>query len=191
MASAGGPGSGDAAVIPRHEVAAAIVLSLLPLATYVLALLVTRAFDPRYVLNTVFGVALLLAYLVHGAEGRRPRYAQAVASYERAVARRPSYWQAINNLAIVFNNTGQHGRAYRWMREAVRLDPARATTRANFGELLRAMGFAAIVLLPTAIEPRVSYRAHAIGFALGAAAGTLFFGLRHRRLRAAEQVHWE
>jgi rhomboid protease GluP len=57
--------------------------------------------------------------------------------------------------------------------------------------LLRALGFAAILLLPTAIEPRVSYRAHAIGFALGGAAGALFFGARREALRAAERVEWE
>jgi rhomboid protease GluP len=57
--------------------------------------------------------------------------------------------------------------------------------------LLRAVGFAAIVLLPTAIEPRVSYRAHAIGFALGGLAGALFFGARRKALRAGERVEWE
>lgn len=57
--------------------------------------------------------------------------------------------------------------------------------------LLRAFGFAALVLLPTAIEARVSYRAHAIGFALGSAAGVLYFGARRRALQAAETVAWE
>jgi rhomboid protease GluP len=57
--------------------------------------------------------------------------------------------------------------------------------------LLRALGFAAIVLLPTAIEPQVSYRAHAIGFALGGTTGVLFFAARRRVLRAAERVEWE
>jgi uncharacterized membrane protein len=80
LSPAAGPSArgGEPTALPRHEVVAAIALSLLPIATYVLALLVTRAFDQRYVLNTVFGVALLLAYLIHEATSRRPRYAQAV-----------------------------------------------------------------------------------------------------------------
>lgn len=57
--------------------------------------------------------------------------------------------------------------------------------------LLRAFGFGVIVLLPTAIEPRISYRAHAIGFALGAGAGIAFFAARRGSLRAAERVEWE
>lgn len=57
--------------------------------------------------------------------------------------------------------------------------------------LLRAVGFATLVLLPTAIEPRISYRGHAIGFALGAVSGVLFFAVRRDALRAAEQVDWE
>jgi len=57
--------------------------------------------------------------------------------------------------------------------------------------LLRAVGFATIVLLPTAIEPRISYRAHAIGFVLGSAAGVAFFAVRRDALRAAERSSWE
>jgi len=57
--------------------------------------------------------------------------------------------------------------------------------------VVRALGFAVIVLLPTAIEPRVSYSAHAIGFALGGVAGLVFFGARREALRARERVEWE
>jgi membrane associated rhomboid family serine protease len=37
--------------------------------------------------------------------------------------------------------------------------------------LMRALAFSLVVLVPTQFEPQVSYRTHAIGFALG-----LFFG---------------
>jgi len=69
------------------------------------------------------------------------RYRLAAESYERAVARRPSYMAAVNNLAIVFYTTGQLDRAYRWMREAVLIDPASPVTRSNFGETLAALTF--------------------------------------------------
>jgi hypothetical protein len=58
-------GSTAANPVPRHEIVAAAVLCLLPFTTYVLALLVTHAYTYKYLLNTVFGVAILAAYAVH------------------------------------------------------------------------------------------------------------------------------
>jgi rhomboid protease GluP len=57
--------------------------------------------------------------------------------------------------------------------------------------VLRATGFALVVLAPTVLEPRVSYRAHAIGFVLGTLVGAAFFALRRERIREAERVEWE
>jgi rhomboid protease GluP len=56
---------------------------------------------------------------------------------------------------------------------------------------VRAVGFGLIVLVPTAIEPHVSYRTHAIGFGLGVAAGLLYFSKRKEALRASERIEFD
>jgi len=57
--------------------------------------------------------------------------------------------------------------------------------------LFRAIGFGCIVLLPTAIEPGVSYRTHFIGFAVGVLFGLAYFSREKQRLRAAERIVFE
>lgn len=57
--------------------------------------------------------------------------------------------------------------------------------------VVRAAGFVMIVLLPTTLEPLVSYRAHAVGFALGAVFGAAYFLGRKGSLRQAERIEWE
>lgn len=57
--------------------------------------------------------------------------------------------------------------------------------------LVRAVGFGLIVLVPTAVEPQVSYRTHAIGFVAGAAAALAYFSKHRDRLRASERVELE
>jgi rhomboid protease GluP len=55
----------------------------------------------------------------------------------------------------------------------------------------RAVGFSILVFLPTVFEPEVSYRTHAIGFALGVAFGLAYFAARKPVLRAAERMEME
>jgi len=57
--------------------------------------------------------------------------------------------------------------------------------------MVRAVGFAIVVFIPTTLEPRVSYRTHAIGFGLGVAFGLAYFAARKRTLRAAERLEME
>ena len=59
--------TGAAPEIPRWEIIAAVLMCLLPFTTYAIAEFVTRAYTTKYLLNTVFGVALVTAYLVHHA----------------------------------------------------------------------------------------------------------------------------
>lgn len=71
--------AGNAAVtdyrpIPRHELVAALVTALLPFTTYVVAVLVTHAYVYRYILNTLIGIALLLAFLTYRVERYRRLY---------------------------------------------------------------------------------------------------------------------
>jgi len=54
--------------------------------------------------------------------------------------------------------------------------------------LLRAVGFSVIVLMPTVVEPTVSYRTHALGFGIGVALGWIYFYVQKERLRGAERV---
>lgn len=68
-------GVGKDSTIPRHEVAAAVTLSLLPVMTYILAYFVTRAFTDKYVINTVVGISLVVAYLTWQLRAWRPRCA--------------------------------------------------------------------------------------------------------------------
>lgn len=54
--------------------------------------------------------------------------------------------------------------------------------------IVRAAGFGLIVLVPTAVEPSVSYRTHVIGFAVGVLAATLYFSRNKETLRSHERV---
>jgi membrane associated rhomboid family serine protease len=57
--------------------------------------------------------------------------------------------------------------------------------------LVRAVGFGLIVLVPTAVEPTVSYRTHVIGFGVGIAFGIAYFWKRKEALRSAERIELE
>ena len=53
---------------------------------------------------------------------------------------------------------------------------------------IRAVGFGLIVLVPTAIEPAVSYRTHLIGFVVGVSFAIAYFAKRKEELRDAERI---
>lgn len=57
--------------------------------------------------------------------------------------------------------------------------------------VVRAVGFGLIVLVPTAIEPAVSYRTHLIGFVVGVVFALAYFSKRKEELRAAERVEYD
>jgi rhomboid protease GluP len=57
--------------------------------------------------------------------------------------------------------------------------------------LMRSVGVGLIVLMPTALQPSVSYRTHAIGVALGVAAGIACFLARKKEIREAEVIEFE
>jgi rhomboid protease GluP len=57
--------------------------------------------------------------------------------------------------------------------------------------LTRSVGVGLIVLMPTAFQPSVSYRTHAIGFLMGVAAGIACFLLRKPAIREAEVVEFD
>ncbi len=57
--------------------------------------------------------------------------------------------------------------------------------------LVRAVGFGLIVLVPTAVEPTVSYRTHVIGFGVGIAFAIAYFWKQKEALRAAERIELE
>ena len=64
--------------------------------------------------------------------------------------------------------------------------------RFGFGKrLLRAVGFGVIVLMPTVVEPAVSYRTHALGLGVGAMLGLVYFHVSKERLRRAERIEIE
>ncbi len=52
--------------------------------------------------------------------------------------------------------------------------------------LLRIAGIALIVLVPTAVQPEVSYRTHFIGCGLGTVAAVAYFVVKRRPIRALE-----
>lgn len=57
--------------------------------------------------------------------------------------------------------------------------------------VLRSLGVALILFLPSAVQPEISYRAHAIGLVLGIVAAAVFFQRYKRRIRAAEVLEIE
>jgi rhomboid protease GluP len=56
---------------------------------------------------------------------------------------------------------------------------------------VRAAGFALITLLPTSFDPQVSYRTHALGFAIGAWWGVAHYIARRDEIRREEVVEFE
>jgi hypothetical protein len=57
--------------------------------------------------------------------------------------------------------------------------------------LLRSVGVGLVVLMPAALQPFVSYRTHAIGFAVGVAGALTYFLARKEAIRSAEVVERE
>jgi rhomboid protease GluP len=57
--------------------------------------------------------------------------------------------------------------------------------------LLRALGFSLLVLMPTVVEPAVSYRTHALGLGVGVTLGVAYFYFNKDRLRSAERLEIE
>ncbi len=57
--------------------------------------------------------------------------------------------------------------------------------------IMRAMVFGMVLLLPTTFQVNVSYRTHAIGFALGAVSAFAYFQRNRHSIRAAEVVEVE
>lgn len=58
--------------------------------------------------------------------------------------------------------------------------------RPPFKRLLRAIGFAALMLLPTTFEPQTSYLAHGIGFVVGVSYGLFHFRRHYSEFRDYE-----
>ncbi|HEX4924207.1 MAG TPA: rhomboid family intramembrane serine protease [Bdellovibrionales bacterium] len=56
---------------------------------------------------------------------------------------------------------------------------------------IRCMGFALAAMMPSTFEQTVSYRAHAIGFAVGAVFGLIYFVLHRKRIRSHETTATE
>ena len=57
--------------------------------------------------------------------------------------------------------------------------------------VMRAMGIALVILLPTTFDENVGYRAHAIGFGLGMIAALVYFRRNRQSIRAAEVIEVE
>ncbi len=54
-----------------------------------------------------------------------------------------------------------------------------------------AAAFVMVLFIPSQLEPQISYRAHAIGFVLGAVFGAPLFFARRHQIRAAEEIESE
>ncbi|MDP2735521.1 MAG: rhomboid family intramembrane serine protease [bacterium] len=54
--------------------------------------------------------------------------------------------------------------------------------------IMRAVGIALVVLLPSTLQENVGYRTHAIGFGLGAVSAFIYFQRHRESIRAAEVV---
>ena len=57
--------------------------------------------------------------------------------------------------------------------------------------ILRTICLALLVLAPSTFQANISYRTHAIGFALGAVSAFVYFQRHRESIRAAEVVEWE
>ncbi|HSP06895.1 MAG TPA: rhomboid family intramembrane serine protease [Acidobacteriota bacterium] len=59
------------------------------------------------------------------------------------------------------------------------------------GRLMRGVGFSLVMLFPTALVPQVSYRTHAIGFAVGMALAILYFLKKKEYFRRFEIYEYD
>ncbi len=57
--------------------------------------------------------------------------------------------------------------------------------------LVRAVGFALVMLVPSQVKQEVSYRAHALGFVWGLTFGFSYFLYNAKRLRSYDVIVWE
>jgi rhomboid protease GluP len=57
--------------------------------------------------------------------------------------------------------------------------------------LVRSIGFALIVFVPSVFDPSVSYRAHIIGFVLGTLSATIYFRKNRTAIRQVEVVQFD
>ena len=57
-----------------------------------------------------------------------------------------------------------------------------------FKRMLRSIGFACVMLLSSTFDPAISYRTHAIGFAVGMTFGIVYFLVKKTEIRAAEVI---
>ena len=57
--------------------------------------------------------------------------------------------------------------------------------------LLRALGFALVLLISSTFDPSVSHRTHAIGFVTGIISGLIYFFKSKEKIRAAEVIEFE
>lgn len=74
-----------------------------------------------------------------------------------------------------------------WLVLYVFIDRQRTITR----RIVRSLGFALIILLPTTFEPQVSYKAHFIGFLFGGLWGGFSFFHRKAHFRSHEEKKFE
>ena len=122
------------------------------------------------------------------------RYADAEASFLRALAIRSDYWQSLNNLALSLRAQGRHKEAVERLHQAVRLAPAAALVQENLATSLKSyakgslaalfivvqlLNFAVMTGLWKAAWVRPTLAALGIGAALIAA----WLAQRFRRLR--------
>jgi tetratricopeptide (TPR) repeat protein len=71
---------------------------------------------------------------------RASRYAEAVASYERALAADAKHLRAAQNLGVALHQLGRRAEALAAYERALALDPAHARTRSNLGHLFVELG---------------------------------------------------
>lgn len=129
--------------------------------------------------------AALFAYLLYGFFGRSVHPITTVV-----------LGAAVNALTLLayppeVRLVGASGAVYEmagfWLASYVLIERRHSPAR----RLLRATGFALVVLAPTAFVPNVSYLAHGIGVALGLVAGAVHFRIRRTALRAAETLAFD
>ncbi len=90
--------SGSSQSVPLYEYVAAGVLALIPIVAILLAIFVTGAFYPRYVMYSVIGLSLMAVYTVARSETRRPLTGFVLATI-LAIFAGAKYWQGGTNFS--------------------------------------------------------------------------------------------
>ena len=135
--------------------------------------------DLQHLLSNSYMLSIL-SFLVFGYYGARVLFVDSIIG--AAVTNALSLWTYEPQTRLVAASGLVYYLAGFWLTVYLFVDRRRPFSK----RVLRALGVGLIILFPTSFDPQTSYRTHALGAALGALVGCVYFAFNHASLRAQE-----